>query len=93
MKLHYLKIDSSYTRQIERDTDNQFLVRALTDTAHSVDIAVIAQSVETAAERNRLEDLHLDGIQGFLTGKPTPISARQPVTGQGTDRHARQKAG
>ena len=75
MKLHYLKIDSSYTRHIDREEDHQFLVRALTDTAHSVDIAVIAQSVETPEERTRLESMHLDGIQGFLTGKPRPLSA------------------
>lgn len=75
MKLHYLKIDSSYTRHIDREEDQQFLVRALTDTAHSVDIAVIAQSVETPEERTRLESMHLDGIQGFLTGKPRPMTA------------------
>jgi EAL domain-containing protein (putative c-di-GMP-specific phosphodiesterase class I) len=77
MKLYYLEIDSSYTRHIDREEDQQFLLRALTDTAHSVDIAVIAQSVETPEERTRLESMHLDGIQGFLTGKPRPITADQ----------------
>ena len=77
MKLHYLKIDSSYIRHIDREEDHQFLLRALTDTAHSVDIAVIAQSVETPEERTRLESMHLDGIQGFLTGKPRPMTADQ----------------
>lgn len=72
-RVRYLKIDGSYTHSIDREEDNQFLIRALTEAAHSVDIAVIAQAVETSAERDALENMHLDGIQGFLTGKPQPL--------------------
>lgn len=75
IKVSYLKVDSSYTRNIDREEDNQFLMRALTETAHSVDIAVIAQAVETSAERDTLTCIHLDGIQGFLTGRPQPLPA------------------
>lgn len=70
----YIKIDSSYSRGIDREEDNQFFIQALTDTAHSIDIKVIAQSVETTEERSMIESLNLDGIQGFLTGKPEPLS-------------------
>ncbi len=73
IRVHYLKIDGSYTRDIDKDEDNQFLIRALTDAAHSADIAVIAQAVETSAERDTLKLMHVDGIQGFLTGKPRPL--------------------
>jgi len=73
IKVSYLKVDSSYTRNIDQDKDCQFLMRALTETAHSVDIAVIAQAVETSAERDTLTSLHLDGIQGFLSGSPQPL--------------------
>lgn len=73
IRANYLKIDCSYTRGIDQEEDNQFFVKALTDTAHSIDIKVIAQSVETTMERNIIESLNLDGIQGFLTGKPEPL--------------------
>jgi len=73
INVSYLKVDGSYTRDIDREEDNQFLVRALTEAAHSVDIAVIGQAVETSAERNTLTTMHLDGIQGFLTGIPQPL--------------------
>ena len=68
-----LKIDGSYTRNIDTDADNRFLIHALTETAHSIDIDVYAQAVETPAERAALEALGVDGIQGYLTGKPAPF--------------------
>lgn len=74
IRVRYLKIDSSYTRDIDREKDNQFLIHALTKTAHSVDIAVIAQAVESSAERKTLENMQLDAIQGFLTGRPQPLN-------------------
>lgn len=72
MNISYVKIDSSYIRGIDKNTDNQFFVQALTDTLHSLDIEVIAQAVETAAERKTLTTLNIDGVQGHLTGRPEP---------------------
>lgn len=71
--VQYLKIDGSYTRDIDKDVDNQFFVKALIDTAHSIDIKIIAEAVETAAERVALETMNVDGIQGYLAGKPEPF--------------------
>jgi diguanylate cyclase (GGDEF)-like protein len=73
LKVNYLKIDGSYTRHIEQEDDNQFFVQALADTAHSIDIQVIAQTIETMEERDTVTGLKLDGIQGYLTGKPEPL--------------------
>jgi len=73
IKVSYLKVDSSYTRRIDQEEDNQFFIRALTDTAHSIDIQVIAQSVETTEECSVFESLRLDGTQGHLLGKPEPL--------------------
>lgn len=74
LMIQYLKVDSSYTRNIDTDKDKQFLLKALTETAHSVDVKVIAQAVATPAERKMLESLNVDGIQGYLTGKPLPLT-------------------
>jgi EAL domain-containing protein (putative c-di-GMP-specific phosphodiesterase class I) len=71
--VHYLKIDGSYTRDIHRDRDNQFFVRAVCDTAHSIDILVIAGAVETADEAGMIARLYVDGVQGNLYGKPLPV--------------------
>jgi diguanylate cyclase (GGDEF)-like protein len=70
LQLGYLKIDGSHIRNIDTDRDNQFFIQSLTDTMHSIDIKVYAQAVETRAERKTLETLGIDGIQGYLCGKP-----------------------
>lgn len=75
MGIHYVKIDSSYIRDIDANRDNQFFVQALADTLHSLDIQVMAQSVETAAERDTLLELNIDGLQGHLLGRPEPAQA------------------
>ena len=70
LKVRYLKIDGGYTRDINRETDNQFFVRALADTAHSVDIRVFTQEVESAEELDAIRLLNVDGVQGYLVAKP-----------------------
>ncbi|MEZ5540771.1 MAG: EAL domain-containing protein [Pseudomonadota bacterium] len=77
MPVSYVKIDSSYIRDINSNSDNQFFVQALTDTLHSLDIRVIAQSVESPAERETLAGLNIDGLQGHLTGRPEPVRSAE----------------
>ena len=72
LKIRYLKMDGSYTREIDRDAGKQFFVRALCDTAHSIDIQVIASAVETMVEAEMLARLNVDGVQGHLYSKPVP---------------------
>jgi diguanylate cyclase (GGDEF)-like protein len=73
IRIRYLKIDASHVRNIDSDRDSQFFVKSLTDTMHSIDIQVYAQAVETNAQKDILEKLNLDGIQGYLLGKPAVI--------------------
>ncbi len=74
LKCHYLKIDGGFIRQIQGSEENQFFVRSLVDIAHSLDILVIAESVETQEEYQTLQQLKVDGVQGYFVGKPTEIS-------------------
>lgn len=71
--ISYIKIDGSYIHELQEDKDNQFFIENVARTAHSVDISVIAERVETEAERTVLEALKLDGIQGYLTGRPEKL--------------------
>jgi diguanylate cyclase (GGDEF)-like protein len=70
LRVRYLKIDGGYTRNINRETDNQFFVRSLADTAHSVDIRVFTEAVESEKELDAIRLLNVDGVQGYLVGKP-----------------------
>jgi len=70
LKVRYLKLDGAYTRNINRETDNQFFVRALANTAHSANIRVFAEAVESIEELDAIRLLNVDGVQGYLVGKP-----------------------
>jgi len=69
-RLAYIKVDGSYIRGIDGTADNQFLVQSVADIAHGLDIPVIAESVETEAEWNILDQLHVDAAQGYFVGRP-----------------------
>ena len=73
LKPDFVKMDGSYTRQIEEDKNNQYFVRLMVDLAHRIGVAVFAENVETAAEKQMLESLLIDGIQGYYLSKPTPL--------------------
>ena len=73
LRLNYLKIDGGFVRNIEQSQENQFFVRSLVDIAHSLDILVIAEAVETEKEYEMLVSLKVDGAQGYYVGKPTYI--------------------
>jgi len=69
----YIKMDSSYTRDIDDDKNNQYFLRLMVDLAHRLSINVLAESVESQEERHTLEKLFIDGCQGFYIGKPAPL--------------------
>jgi len=69
----YIKMDSSYTRDIDDDKNNQYFLRLMVDLAHRLSINVLAESVESQEEKHTLEKLFIDGCQGFYIGKPSPL--------------------
>jgi len=69
----YIKMDSSYTRDIDDDKNNQYFLRLMVDLAHRLSINVLAESVESQEEKHTLEKLFIDGCQGFYIGKPEPL--------------------
>lgn len=71
----YVKIDRAYTGEIKgNENDTQFYVASLCNIAHSVDVAVIAEGVETEPQFEILKGLHIDGVQGFLIESPKPVA-------------------
>ena len=66
-----LKIDGMFTRGIEKDPDNQALVRALISVGQHFNMMTVAEMVETAAEAECLRRLGLDCLQGYAFGMPS----------------------
>jgi EAL domain-containing protein (putative c-di-GMP-specific phosphodiesterase class I) len=65
------KLDMSLVRGMNTDSRRQSIVRSMKGLCDELDIAVIAEGVETGAERDTLAGLGCDLLQGFLFARPT----------------------
>ncbi|MET0101940.1 MAG: EAL domain-containing protein [Sedimenticola sp.] len=70
VKANYLKVDSSFMRDLDQSQDNQFFVHALAEIAHGLEIKVLGESIESEAVWDLLPGLDLDGGQGYYIGRP-----------------------
>lgn len=75
----YIKLDGSYTSNIDEDNNNKFFVRMMVDVARRIGIRVIATSVERQEEKLTLEKLLVDGLQGYYIAQPQAITSRDQI--------------
>ncbi|MBA6339826.1 EAL domain-containing protein [Colwellia sp. MB02u-10] len=73
LPLNQLKIDQSFVRDLPTDANDKAIVRTIITMAHSLDIDVIAEGVETVEQRQYLLDKGCMHYQGYLFSKPVPI--------------------
>lgn len=67
-----LKIDQTFVHDMTEDADNQEIVRAIIQLGHILKLEIIAEGVETEAQRDCLRIFGCDQIQGYLISKPLP---------------------
>ena len=73
LPLYQLKIDKSFVRDIVTDVGDQAIVQTIIAMANNLQLNVIAEGVETQAQKQLLLDKGCQTFQGYLFGKPLPI--------------------
>lgn len=73
LPLDQLKIDQSFVHDLLQDHSSASIVRAIITLGDSLHLQVIAEGVETAAQRDALVALGCTHFQGYLFGRPVPI--------------------
>jgi EAL domain-containing protein (putative c-di-GMP-specific phosphodiesterase class I) len=67
-----VKIDMSLVRNVDREPTKERLVRSLMAVGNDMNIGVVCEGVETAAERDALLRVGCDLFQGYHFARPAP---------------------
>jgi len=73
MKLDYLKIDRALVREIGTSMIDEALVRSILETGSFLGIRTVAGFVEDAEVLEKLGEMGVDCVQGYLIGEPKPL--------------------
>jgi EAL domain-containing protein (putative c-di-GMP-specific phosphodiesterase class I) len=68
-----IKIDRAFVSALDDNPpEAAAIIRAICAMAHSLDMTVVAEGVETEAQMEALVNLHCDQVQGYLLARPLP---------------------
>jgi len=73
--IHALKIDQSFVRGIGKlgEGTNAVITKAIVSLARALNLKTVAEGVEQVHEKDYLESIGCDDMQGFLFSKPLPV--------------------
>jgi EAL domain-containing protein (putative c-di-GMP-specific phosphodiesterase class I) len=72
LPIHALKIDQIFVRDITGDQDAAAITQSIIALAHTMNLHVIAEGVETESQHKLLNLWHCDLMQGYLISEPLP---------------------
>ena len=78
-----LKIDKSFIVDINTNPGDAAITSAIINMAHTLNLKVVAEGVETEDQLSMLELFKCDEIQGYLFAKPLDASAFESYIGIG----------
>lgn len=74
LPVDFLKIDWTFVQEISSGTNPPLLIQGIVTLAHNLGIKVTAEGVETEQQLAALRQLGCDQVQGYLLGRPLPVS-------------------
>jgi EAL domain-containing protein (putative c-di-GMP-specific phosphodiesterase class I) len=81
----YVKIDQTFIRDLALGGEDAAITRAIIVMAHSLELKVVAEGVETQAQMDFLKAHQCDEIQGYLISKPVPAEQFAQLLREQTD--------
>ncbi|RIX60418.1 EAL domain-containing protein [Paenibacillus nanensis] len=70
LPISVVKLDRNFIENADRDRRKSSVVRAVIELAHSMDLKVVAEGIETEQERSFFAGLNCDELQGYYFSKP-----------------------
>jgi diguanylate cyclase (GGDEF)-like protein len=74
LPVHELKIDKSFVLELDRNEDDQAIVRSTIELAHNVGLEVVAEGVESNRILWQLAKWDCNYAQGFHISRPLPLA-------------------
>ena len=72
LPISLVKIDKSFVQDLGHSADAKHIIRAIISLAHSLQISVVAEGVETEGQLEFLRQQQCDEVQGYYYARPMP---------------------
>lgn len=70
MKPNYVKLDKDFTAKAMSNARDFELLKKIVEMVHSIDIRICIEGIEKEEWYQKLKEIHVDYLQGYLFGKP-----------------------
>jgi len=84
LPVDFIKIDGIFIKNIATDSIDYSMVKSINEISHLMDKETVAKGVENEDTLEKLTEIGVDYIQGYIVGNPSPIGATTWIDNKGT---------
>ncbi|MHB8131048.1 MAG: bifunctional diguanylate cyclase/phosphodiesterase [Mobilitalea sp.] len=70
--INHLKIDKQFIQSLQKQNFEDVVVKAIIEIAHTMDLTVVAEGIETIEQKETIEKYNCDLAQGYYYSRPVP---------------------